>query len=499
MTNEHSILFVVSEVAPIIRTGGLADVANGLPSALQSAGHPVHLAVPAYPEMLDQLQKCQVVSELKLSLGDVRIHRGLLPGSDLPVYAVDHNCFSSRRGCPYNDPDGVEWADNASRFALFNQAVVEIAMDRAGLGHKPDLVHCNDWHTGLVPAYLSLEQNRPATVFTIHNLKHQGVYSHGTFKALGLPESWWNPSELEFYGGFSFMKAGLVFADRINTVSPSYAQEIQSPHFGCGLDGVLTERAEHMWGILNGIDTQQWDSARSPHLKHHFDAYQLEGKANNKRLLQAEFGLEERGDTLLIAIATRLDEQKGIDVALQALRNNPQLDFQLAVMAHGSGPLVGELQTFADNNPGKVAVHLGFNESLSHRLFAGADSFLIPSRFEPCGLTQMFSLRYGTLPIAHRVGGLKDTVFDNASGHPRSNGFAIDELSVDKLGQAIARAVECHRTEPVRWNRLQQNAMGWEFSWRRAARGYLAYYADAISAAAASQKQQKPVIQLVNS
>eukprot|EP00095_Tigriopus_kingsejongensis_P011609 maker-scaffold5312_size4760-snap-gene-0.2 protein:Tk11609 transcript:maker-scaffold5312_size4760-snap-gene-0.2-mRNA-1 annotation:"malonyl- decarboxylase mcd" len=342
-------------------------------------------------------------------------------------------------------------------------------MDRAGLDYKPELVHCNDWHTGLVPALLSLEKQRPASVFTVHNLKHQGVFSRSTFKALGLPEQWWTPTAIEFYGGFSFMKAGLVFADRINTVSPTYAQEIQSARYGHGLEGVLSERAEHLWGILNGIDTQQWDPARSPNLPAHFDAYQLDGKAENKRKLQEELGLEQRSDTLLIAIAARLDEQKGIDVALQALQNNPQLDCQLAVMAHGSGPLVRELQAFADRNPGRVAVHLGFNESLSHRLFAGADSFLMPSRFEPCGLTQMFSMRYGTLPIAHRVGGLKDTVFDNASGHPRSNGFAIDELNADNLGRAIARAVECHRTEPVRWNRLQQNAMGWEFSWRRAA------------------------------
>ena len=499
VTNDSSILFVVSEVAPIIRTGGLADVANGLPRALKSAGHPTHLAVPAYPEILESLRKCQLVAELSLPLGDVRVHSGLMPDSDIPVLAIDHDCFSSRRGCPYNDEHGIEWADNASRFALFNQAVVEISMDRAGLDYKPELVHCNDWHTGLVPALLSLEKDRPATVFTVHNLKHQGLFSRNTFKTLGLPEQWWAPNALEFYGGFSFMKAGLVFADRINTVSPAYAQEIQSARYGNGLDGVLSERAEHLWGILNGIDTQLWDPTRSPHLSDHFDAYQLEGKASVKQKLQVEMGLEQRADTLLIAMATRLDEQKGIDVALQALQNNPQLDFQVAVMAHGSGPLVQELQAFAERHPGRVAVHHGFDESFSHRLFAAADSFLIPSRFEPCGLTQMFAMRFGTLPIAHRVGGLKDTVFDNASGHARSNGFAIDELNADLLGAAIARAVECHRTEPVRWNRLQQNAMGWEFSWRRAARGYLAYYADAIAANAANQKSHKPAFQLVSS
>ncbi len=498
MTNEHSILFVVSEVAPIIRTGGLADVANGLPRALQSAGHPTYLAVPAYPEILEKLHRLQPVAELTLPLGTVQLHRGLMPDSDVPVFAVDHDCFSSRHGCPYNDENGVEWADNASRFALFNQAVVEIAMNRAGQDFKPDLVHCNDWHTGLVPALLSLEKDRPASVFTIHNLKHQGLYSRSTFNALGLPEQWWNSSQLEFYGGFSFMKAGLIFADRINTVSPAYAREIQTARYGNGLEGVLSERAEHIWGILNGIDTQLWDPTRSPHLSTHFDAYQLGGKVENKKQLQKELGLEQRADTLLLAIATRLDEQKGIDVALQALRNNPQLDFQLAVMAHGSSPLIRELQAFADKSAGRVALHLGFDESLSHRLFAGADSFLIPSRFEPCGLTQMFAMRFGTLPIAHRVGGLKDTVFDNASGHPRSNGFAIDELNADALGRAITRAIECHNTEPVRWNRLQQNAMGWEFSWRRAARGYLAYYADAIAANANNRRQQRPAVQLIS-
>lgn len=498
MTNESSILFVVSEVAPIVRTGGLADVANGLPRALLAAGHPTQIVVPAYPEMLEGLQRCHPVAQLGLPLGDVNLFSGVLPDSDVPVLAVEHDCFSARRGSPYNDENGLEWADNATRFALFNQAVVEIAMDRAGLGHKPDLVHCNDWHTGLTPALLSLEANRPATVFTVHNLKHQGLYSRSTFKALGLPEAWWSPKALEFYGGFSFMKAGLVFADRINTVSPAYAREIQTPRFGHGLDGVLSERAEHLWGILNGIDTTLWDPARSPHLPAHFDAYQLEGKAEVKQALQQEMGLARRPDSLLIAMATRLDEQKGIDIALRALENNPQLDFQLAVMAHGNGPLVKQLRAFADNHPERVAVHLGFDEGLSHRLFAAADSFLIPSRFEPCGLTQMFAMRYGTLPIAHRVGGLKDTVFDNASGHPRSNGFAIDQLSAESLGSAIARAVECHHTEPVRWNRLQQNAMGWEFSWRRAARGYLAYYAEAIAANAARRKSRSPRIALVS-
>jgi len=482
VTNEHSILFAVSEVAPIVRTGGLADVANGLPNALINAGHPTRLVIPAYPEALEALKKCQKVADLDLPLGKVTLHQGTLPGTDLPVIAVNHESFASRRDAPYSDANGVDWPDNASRFALFNQAVTEIAMDRADLNYKPDLVHCNDWHTGLIPAFLAQENDRPATVFTVHNLKHQGLFNRATFDALSLPESWWDQSGIEFYGNFSFMKAGLVFADRINTVSPSYAKEIQSHRFGNGLEGVLTERAEHLWGILNGIDTISWDPSRSAHICSHFDAYQLEGKAANKTALQKEMGLKEDPNVLLIAIAARLDPQKGFDVAMQALQNNPALHCQIAVMAHGTDSLASELTAFAERNPGRVSVRIGFDEGLSHRLFAGADAFLMPSRFEPCGLTQMFAMRMGTLPIAHRVGGLKDTVFDNASGHPRSNGFAIDSLDADKLSRAIARAVECHNSEPVRWNRLQQNAMGFEFSWRRAARGYLAYYADAIAA-----------------
>lgn len=495
--NEQEILFAVSEIAPIIRTGGLADVANGLPRALHSAGHSIQVIVPAYPEVLEGLHKCQPMSRLQLPLGSVTIHRGFLPNTNVPVLAVDHECFSSRHGNPYCDEQGIEWIDNHIRFALFNQAIVEVSMDRAGLDYAPNLVHCNDWHTGLTPALLSLENNRPATVFTVHNLKHQGLFSRSAFKVLGLPEQWYNPKALEFYGHFSFMKAGLVFADRINTVSPSYAQEIQSACYGNGLEGVLNERSEHLWGLLNGIDTQLWDSTRSPFLSTHFDAHQLDGKAVNKRQLQQAMGLEQRQDSLLIAIVTRVDEQKGIDVALQALENNMHLDFQLAMMVHGSGPLVRALQNFADRNPSRVVLHLGFDEGLSHRLFAAADSFLIPSRFEPCGLTQMFSMRFGTLPIAHRVGGLKDTVFDNASGHPRANGFAINTLNVENLSRAISRAVDCYRTEPVRWNRLQQNAMGWEFSWRRAARGYLAYYEDAIAANTNSQRKKKSNMQLV--
>ena len=476
MPLQHTILFAVSEAAPLIRTGGLADVANGLPRALHAAGHDVRIVIPAYPDVASGVPQQRIVGQASVPLGTATIRQGLMPDSNVPVLTVDHGSLSARRGSPYADERGQDWADNASRFALFSQVVTEIAMGRTGLDWRPDLVHCNDWQTGLVPAYLSREVDRPATLFTVHNLRYQGVFDRATFDLLQLPESWWDMEKLEFHGNFSFMKGGLVFADRINTVSPSYAAEIQTTEFGCGLEGLLRHRAEDMWGILNGVDTNLWDPAQSPHLAHHYDAWNLIAKQANKRDLQRELGLKPDPDALLVVLAARLDAQKGID------RENPGINCQLAVMGHGSDPLAATLQELAAQQSDRVAVRLGFDQAFSHRLFAGGDAFLMPSRFEPCGLTQMFALRFGTLPIAHRVGGISDTVFDNASGHARSNGFAIRKLNSESVANALSRAAHCFGHEPIRWARLQQNGMGWEFSWRRSARGYLACYAETLAA-----------------
>ncbi|MEM9603845.1 MAG: glycogen synthase GlgA [Pseudomonadota bacterium] len=481
MPLQHTILFAVSEAAPLVRTGGLADVANGLPRALHAAGHDVRIVLPAYPDVASGVPQQRIVGQANVALGTATIRQGLMPDSNVPVLTVDHACFSARKGSPYCDENGRDWADNASRFALFAQVATAIAMGRAGLDWRPDLVHCNDWQTGLIPAYLSEEVDRPATLFTVHNLRYQGIYSRETFDTLKLPAHWWDMEKLEFHGDFSFMKGGLVFADRINTVSPSYASEIQTPEFGCGLDGLMQHRAEDMWGILNGIDTAFWDPSQSPHLAHHYDTWNLVAKRANKRDLQRELGLSPDPDSLLLVLAARLDEQKGIDLVIDALRNSPGLNCQLAVMGHGSNPLVEDLLELADAQPDRIAVRLGFDQGFSHRLFAGGDAFLMPSRFEPCGLTQMFALRFGTLPIAHRVGGISDTVFDNASGHARSNGFTIRNLTGRAVATAIERAIHCYRNEPIRWARLQQNGMGWEFSWRRSARGYLACYAETLA------------------
>ncbi len=482
MPLQHTILFAVSEAAPLIRTGGLADVANGLPKALHAAGHDVRIIVPAYPDVASGVPQQRIVGQATVPLGTATLRQGLMPDSNVPVLTVDHGSLSARRGSPYVDESGQDWPDNASRFALFCQVVREVAMGRTGLDWRADLVHCNDWQTGLVPAYLSEEADRPATLFTIHNLRHQGVFDRDTFQELALPEAWWDVEKLEFHGNFSFMKAGLVFSDRINTVSPSYAIEIQTPEFGCGLEGLLRHRAEDMWGILNGIDTAHWDPAQSPHLSHHFDAWNLIAKQANKRDLQRELGLKPDPDALLLVLAARLDSQKGIDLVVDALRNNTAAHCQLAVMGHGTGQLVNDLKSLAAQQPERVAFREGFDQGFSHRLFAGGDAFLMPSRFEPCGLTQMFALRFGTLPIAHRVGGISDTVFDNASGHARSNGFAIRKLTSESVASAIGRAIHCYQDEPIRWARLQQNGMGWEFSWRRSARGYLACYAETLAA-----------------
>lgn len=473
----------------MVRTGGLADVANGLPRALRAAGHDVRIALPAYPDVASNTPQQRIVGRASAALGTATIRQGLMPDSNVPVFTVDHACFSARRGSPYTDENGRDWADNASRFALFAQVTTEIAMGRVGLDWQPDLVHCNDWQTALIPAFLSEEVARPATLFTVHNLRCQGIFSRKTFDSLRLPAHWWDTEKLEFHGDLNFMKGGLVFADRINTVSPNYAAEIQTPKFGCGLDGLLAQRADELWGILNGIDTALWDPAQSPHLTHHYDTWNLVAKRANKRDLQRELALSPDPDAVLFVMVTHLDQQRDIDLAVQTLREHPDMKCQFAFMGYGDNSLAAPLLELAVERPDRIAVRLGFDQGFSHRLFAGGDALLMPSTLEPCGLTQMFALRFGTLPIAHRVGDICDTVHDNESGHARSNGFAIHALSSDAVATAIERAIHCYRNEPIRWSRLQQNGMGWEFSWRRSARGYLACYAETLAANSHRKRQ----------
>lgn len=364
------------------------------------------------------------------------------------------------------------------RFALLAHVGAALALGRSRIKWRPDVVHCHDWQTGLVPMLLARENSRPSTVFTIHNLAYQGLFPHRTFVTLALPSEFWSPNALEFHGQLSFMKGGLVFADQLSTVSPTYALEIQTPEHGCGLDGLLRNRAAHLNGILNGIDHSEWDPSRDRFIEKNYSARRPKDKAANKIALQQEFGLAPEAHTPLIGMVGRLVQQKGIDLVLDTLPGLMHRPLQLVVL--GSGEIAYE-KTFrqqAERYAGRLAVHIGFNERLAHRIEAGADMFLMPSRFEPCGLNQLFSLRYGTVPIARCVGGLADTVVDATEENLRAGkatGVLFHEASASALLTAVDRALALWRDDS-RWERLVHSGMRQDFSWQKSAARYLELY-----------------------
>jgi len=474
------ILFAASEAHPLVKTGGLGDVAGSLPAALRRLHQDVRLILPAYRSILERLPDAAVTAQFEVpgAPDTVRLRQATLADDGVPVYLVDVPALFDRPGGPYSDPQGREWYDNALRFATYCRAVVQVATNHAGLDWAPDVVHCNDWQSGLVPPLLMREPRRPATVFTIHNLAYQGVFTWDTFQYLRLPADLWSMHALEFYGGFSFIKGGLVFSDRLTTVSPTYAREICTPEFGAGLDGVLRSRADRLEGILNGVDYRVWDPARDTLIPHRYTARAMQGKQQNKVALQKRMDLAMGPRTPLFGHVGRMVEQKGIDLIIDALPALMEEDLQIVILGSGDPRLERELQDAAARWVGRLGVHIGYDEALAHLVEAGSDAFLMPSRFEPCGLNQLYSLRYGTIPIVRRTGGLADTVVDADAETLRSGaatGFVFDEAAPAPLVAAVARAAEHYRNPPV-WRDLIGNAMRQDFSWRRSAQAYLALY-----------------------
>ena len=479
------ILFAASEAVPLIKTGGLADVAGSLPLALTHFGHDVRLVLPAYPQALERSIPVEPVATLRLPglTEPVRVLEGRLNGT-LPLYLVDAPGLFDRTGNPYSNAQGHDWPDNAQRYALFCRAVAAIAMNRAGLNWRPDLVHSNDWQTGLLPALLADEGNRPATLFTIHNLAYQGNFDRATFDQLLLPAHLWSHDGLEFHHQLSFIKGGLAFADWVTTVSPTYAREILTSEFGYGLEGLLQHRSERLQGVLNGIDYQQWDPANDPAIPQSFDANTFNLKRLNKRALQRELGLPENDQALLFGHIGRLVPQKGVDLILQVL---PQLvadpSTQVVLLGSGDTALEQALRDVTTRHPAQVAAVIGYDEALSHRIEAASDCFLMPSRFEPCGLNQLYSLRYGTVPIVHRTGGLADTVVD---ANPRSlldgvaTGFVFERPDGASLWSALERVLAFRQRPAVWWEKLAVSGMRQDFSWDASARHYLEIYRRAI-------------------
>ncbi|MCO5169885.1 MAG: glycogen synthase GlgA [Planctomycetes bacterium] len=482
------ILFVTAEAHPLVKTGGLADVCGSLPLELQRIGHDVRLALPAYPAALARARDLTCVGALDVPCAPapVRILLGTMPDAQVPLYLIDSPAHFDREGTPYGDERGQDWSDNAERFAVFCRAVTGMAMGRVELGWRPDVVHCHDWHTGLVPALLQQEPatTRPASIFTIHNLAYQGLFSFSKFQDLHLPTGLWRPDGLEFHGKMSFIKGGLVFSDWLTTVSPTYADEICTPRLGCGLDDLLRQRRDRLCGILNGANYEEWDPGNDPFIARPYTARSIESKAENKRHLQESLGLERDEESPLIASVGRLVEQKGIDLMVEAMSELMERPVQLVVMGNGERRFGSALEDAARQNRGRLAVHVGYTEELAHQVEAGADMFLMPSRFEPCGLTQLYSMRYGTIPIVRRTGGLADTVVDADADNVaagRANGFVFDEPTQPELLRAVDRAIECFAEAPATWRQIATTGMAQEYSWTRSAGRYRELYHGAVA------------------
>jgi starch synthase len=477
------ILYASSEVAPLIKTGGLADVAGSLPAALNHIGMDCRLIVPGYPQVISKADNLQKVADLQLEGSEITLLEGNCGPHQVPLYVIDASKWFDRPGNPYLTPEGYNWPDNADRFMRFCQAVVLVAMDKAGLDWKPEIVHANDWQTGLIAPLLQPEKERPATLFTIHNLAYQGLFDWPTFLRLGLDSSLWTHHALEFHDQLSFIKGGIALSDRVNTVSPTYAEEIKTAEFGYGLEGLLQHRANHFSGILNGIDYHLWNPQNDPHINTPYSIDNFPAKHSNKLALQREFGLPEDEFIPLFGYIGRLVDQKGVDLILQVLPGIMDSGAQLVLLGSGDHSLQNALEKISNRYHSRVGITIGYDEGLSHRIEAGSDCFLMPSRFEPCGLNQMFSLRYGTVPIVRRTGGLADSVID-VTPHTLANGtatgFVFDNADASSLWAAIEHAINFYRRSASDWDILAMTGMQQDLSWEASAQHYLELYQTAI-------------------
>jgi len=479
------VLFVTSEIQPWIKTGGLADVSSALPQALHRAGIDIQVLVPGYPEVMEIIG--ETVSALQLTgsrtaFGEMRILSGVMLGN-VPVHVLEAPHLYERPGGPYQDELGQDWDDNALRFGALGRAAALLASAPLLDGWQPDVVHCNDWQAGLAPAYLAFSRRRhAATVVSIHNLAFQGLFEPALLKSLQLPDSSFSVEGLEFHGQISYMKAGLHYADHITTVSPTYAEEIQTEAFGCGLDALLHHRRDSLSGILNGIDTLVWDPATDPLIENNYSADALDGKAGNRRALQRAFGLPERDDAPLLGMVSRLTHQKGIPLVTGSAELIRASGTQLVVLGTGQARYEKQLQQLAAELPDQVSVKISYDEPLAHLLEAGADMFLMPSLYEPCGLNQMYSMRYGTVPIVRRTGGLADTVIPvtpESLAAGTATGFAFDEPEAEALQACIGQAMATW-TDKDAWAGMQKNGMARDFSWDASAPAYIEAYEKAL-------------------
>ncbi len=494
------IVMASAEVSPFSKTGGLGDVAGSLPKHLRELGHEVIVITPRYSVVRENASCLSDMAGLRRTAIDFSIpvgkrmmpgalQRSQLPGSDVPVYFVENKHYFDRDGL-YGTGGGHDndYADNAERFIFFTRAVLEACRK---LDFAPDVIHCNDWQTGLLPVYIRTTYgNMPefantASVFTIHNLVYQGNFWHWDMKLTGLDWYLFNWRHLEYFGNLNFMKGGIVFADVVSTVSKQYAKEIQSEEYGAGLNEILSDRSDDLFGIINGVDYSIWSPETDEHIAARYGPDDLSGKAECKAALQQAYNLPARDSggpqkhgAPLIGIVSRLDKQKGFDIIADAIEGIMALDLQIVLLGTGDPQYHALFENLAERHPGKLGVNLTFDNALAHQIEAGADMFLMPSRYEPCGLNQLYSLKYGTVPIVRATGGLADTIIDatpDAIEGGTATGFSFEDYTPAELLATVRRAVETYSHRDV-WARLVRHCMAQDWSWSRSANEYVDLY-----------------------
>jgi len=497
------VLYAASEVAGFAKTGGLADVAAALPRALAKLGNTVAVVLPYYAAVRRAgvpVERADIA--LPVPMGPrvlaCRVYRSRLPGTDVPVYLIEHQPFFERddpsagRGLYQQSMWGgykSDYPDNAERFTFFSRAVLELVPH---LGFGPEVIHANDWQTGLVPVFLSElyrgqgAYQRLRSVFTIHNIAYQGIFGRDVLNITNLPGYLFNPGQLEFHGFLNFLKAGIVFADAVTTVSPTYAREIQTAEYGWGLEGLLSGIHGKLTGIVNGCDYEQWDPAHDRHIAAPYTRQTVfQNKPLCKADLQRRFHLPEDPQAPVLGMIARLVNQKGIDLVLSAAPGFLDLGCQMVVLGDGDAEYHDQLQTFRDRHPDRVGIYLGFNEGLAHVIEAGADLFLMPSRYEPCGLNQMYSLRYGTPPVVRMTGGLADTVVNATEENladDRATGFSFNDYTASALYETVKWALHLWRNRPDDFRKVVLRAMAQDWSWDRSAAAYEALYRKLVGA-----------------
>lgn len=475
------ILHVAAEMFPLLKTGGLADVVGALPFAQQAQKQDVRVLLPAFPSITVALPDSPIVAQFETFAGKVTLRYGeyQAQGQTVGIYLLDAPHLFDREGNPYHDSNYQDYGDNYLRFALLGYVAAEIA-DGRDAWWQPDTVHAHDWHAGLACIYIKEKQLPVKTIFTIHNIAYQGLFDARHLPEIALPDACFSLDGLEFHGQLSYLKAGIYYADEVTTVSPTFAREITDEANACGLHGLLQIRAAEgrLHGILNGLDEAVWNPETDSCLSAHFKIGAMQGKARNKKWLQKQFALSNDKNALLFVMVTRLTEQKGVDLFIDSIETIIKKRGQIIILGSGAPGFEQALTALADKYPKQIGVFIGYDEDLAHVVIAGGDVIVIPSRFEPCGLTQLYGLKYGTLPLVRRTGGLADTVTDMTEETFRTRtatGFVFDDTTGEALTATVKRALTLWRT-PRRWSSVRANAMRQDFTWKSAAEQYNKLY-----------------------